>query len=413
MCEAVIGEDINTCPNDCTPAPIPTSTPQNNSDQQSGSGQKILPTITFNSQTVTLNSIKILWSSNIPVNASISWSTKNGQTGVIQEVGYTKPHSLLITNLSSDTAYTITIDARDLYGNKTSKSFIVQTEKNIEQISLIQNFIINKDKGGAVLIWQNPSIDFEYVRIVKSTDFFPQDPYDGEVMYEGSAQSFFDSEIEENTRYFYSIFLKDTQGFSTGVGNNFILQPKQEFFDDIGKPITIFGPIYDQASVTNLDESTINTQIHFYQNDNELTQANNTYFVENQKEIVITVDAQNGITPKSELYISYFKSNNTDDARDYVFEYDKNQKKFIVRFGISNSEPTSPFIIYVRNNDEIKGYLGYFSTEVSVNELEAHFWKDLLMNDLLHSILLMLFVIFFINFWWIFILIRRKKKLSK
>ncbi len=412
ICEAVIGEDLATCPNDCTPPPpTPTSTPTQPQVSNDGhAGQKnTLPVITINSKTITNNSIKVMWSSNIPVNASVTWSSSSGQTGILQEVGYTTKHSILINNLLADTSYSVTIEAKNLYGKKTTSSFYVQTQKNTNELTLIQNFNIYKDDNGGVLTWQNPKDNFEYVRIVKSTEFFPKDPYDGEVIYEGSAQSFFDSEVEEDTRYFYSIFVKNGTGFSTGVGNNFMLQPKQEFFDDIGKPITNFGPIYDRTNVINLNEASFYNQIHFYQFNNELSQVNNTYFVENQKEVLVAVDNHGVITPESELYISYFNSSMSGRSRDYILEYDAKQKKFTTGFVIANSEPDSPFILYVRNSDEIKGYLGYFSTDVLLEDTKIGLWKSIFNNDLFLSIFFGFLSIILFNFMWIWLIFRRKK----
>src|SRR5690606_4479282 len=105
----------------------------------------------------------------------------------------------------------------------------------------------------ALLTWKNPSQQFDYVRIVKSETFFPSNPYDGTVLYEGSAQSFFDSNVREGVRYFYTLFVRKGNEFSSGALHSFMIHPDSGFFGETGHPVTIFGPIYDSAVISNID----------------------------------------------------------------------------------------------------------------------------------------------------------------
>lgn len=405
ICEAGIGENLLSCPNDCV-AVVPSNT-----SSVIGSVKKIR--ITIDSQTVTDSTIKILWTSTIPVNASVTWISEDGKMGAIQEIGFTKNHSLYITNLKSKTRYTINIEARDLYGNVKSETIKISTLENLVSPPLIKNFNIEKQNQGAVLVWQNPSTDFDYVRIVKSDTFFPQDPYDGEVIYEGSAQSFFDSEIKKDVRYYYSIFVKDSSGFSTGVIDNFVYKTEQELFTNVGQQITSFGPIVDHTNIFNLNESPIQNQIHFYQDNNELTQVNNTYSVENGKDILIKVRLENVSSDDVDMYLSYFNSSIKSKSKNYIFKYDSTQKEFSTQFTISNNEPNSSFILYIRNNQKIKGYLGYFSTSVRPVDTHKNFWSTLISNDLISSIILTFIFILLLNFLWVILLFRAQKDEEK
>jgi hypothetical protein len=67
--------------------------------------------------------------------------------------------------------------------------------------------------NGIDLSWSNP-IDprFISVRIMRSNIFFPNNPNDGQLIYEGSEQSFFDASAVVGKTYYYAIFAEGTGG---------------------------------------------------------------------------------------------------------------------------------------------------------------------------------------------------------
>jgi hypothetical protein len=419
ICEAVIGEDANSCPNDCG---VATTTPPTQGDGSSGgsSGSKLDQKKDFEifieSIETTASTIRIVWTSSVPTNGTFSWSASSGYNlGSLQEIGYITRHNLVLTNLSAETSYAITLSATDLYGNVQTRIINSITQKSITAIPSVSNVSASDQDGGMILRWQNPSSQFDYVRIVKSDDFFPSGPYDGEVVYEGGAQSFFDPEIVEGTRYYYSIFVKSGSEFSPGVLQNFIRKPQDGFFEDVGEPVTIFGPIYDSTVVTDIDNSLIEGLLHVYQDGVEVTRANNIFYVKNGREILLAVDKSEAIPSWSQVFVSYFTSSRMEDGREYVLEYNEKQGKFVTNFTISNSERSVPFILYIRNNQEIRGYVGYFNSDIFQQaDDQAMSPAKWIKNDFFVSIFfLLLLILILLILLIIFIITKRRKHIEK
>lgn len=64
-----------------------------------------------------------------------------------------------------------------------------------------------------ILMWQNPlNPDFQAVRILRSTEFYPQNVQDGEVVYDGSESYFLNRGLINGVRYYYTAFAYDIRG---------------------------------------------------------------------------------------------------------------------------------------------------------------------------------------------------------
>jgi len=64
------------------------------------------------------------------------------------------------------------------------------------------------------LSWENPSVDdFSYVRVVRNNFFYPSDPLDGYVVYQGKAEMIQDRDaFTQFDEQFYTVFSYDTNG---------------------------------------------------------------------------------------------------------------------------------------------------------------------------------------------------------
>lgn len=71
---------------------------------------------------------------------------------------------------------------------------------------------------GIFLSWENPlDEDLDYIRIMRNTDRFYSNPFVGELIYEGKINSFIDSNVTPDNRYFYTLFSRDKIGnYSSG-----------------------------------------------------------------------------------------------------------------------------------------------------------------------------------------------------
>ncbi len=69
------------------------------------------------------------------------------------------------------------------------------------------------------LTWSNPSFaGFQAVRIVRSSSSFPSSPTNGQLIYEGTAESFNDNSVTAGNTYYYSAYARNTNGdYSSGA----------------------------------------------------------------------------------------------------------------------------------------------------------------------------------------------------
>lgn len=83
----------------------------------------------------------------------------------------------------------------------------------------IENFFAVAQDSQIYLLWQNPAYgNFSRVRIMRSEEFYPVDPFDGQLVYDGAAQEFLDIGLENGTQYYYTAFAYDIRGkFASGA----------------------------------------------------------------------------------------------------------------------------------------------------------------------------------------------------
>ena len=68
-----------------------------------------------------------------------------------------------------------------------------------------------------MLSWDNPDPSIKNIKILRSDIYYPSDPYDGYVVYVGRGESFLDTEIELNKKYYYTVFVYDNNdNYSSG-----------------------------------------------------------------------------------------------------------------------------------------------------------------------------------------------------
>ena len=140
--------------------------------------------------------------------------------------------------------------------------------------------------SGIILSWLNsPDEDFSYIRIMRNEDHFHSDPFSGKLIYEGNKQYFFDKNVLAGTKYFYTLFSRDTTGnFSSGsaasaiafyfiktptapalIGNfiNSLPQYMVHQYNQKVKPLSYIIPVV----VNNTDNITIDTGTINYSDD--------------------------------------------------------------------------------------------------------------------------------------------------
>lgn len=171
--------------------------------------------------TTSSNSATINWvTDELATYRVIYGTTTEYLSGSIAKDRYATTHSALVSDLAPNTTYYFSVRAIDQSGNESVYTgvFITLVPPDTEAPSNVSEFIALPQINKIQLTWNNsPEPDFSYVRIIKSEKFFPTDPLNGEVIYQGKGTSFIDTNVVPGVIYFYAAFAKDYAGnYSSG-----------------------------------------------------------------------------------------------------------------------------------------------------------------------------------------------------
>ncbi len=208
------------------------------------------------------NDAVITWQTTRYAISNIFWGeTQQYELGQSAGAFYLTSHQIVIPNLQSGTQYFFRITARDSDGREVQFEGSFVSTGIAEGIENPRNFRAIAGDSEIFLSWNNPiSSDFEEVRILRSERFFPFDPYDGEVIYEGRGQSFVDTQVEVGKRYYYAIFAKNSDGqYSSGAVDDArivpageIVEPPKDIFDELPKAPFVH-PVIQALSILDFD----------------------------------------------------------------------------------------------------------------------------------------------------------------
>lgn len=172
---------------------------------------------------ITLNSATIEWKTDeLALCQLFLGETQEYQEGTVSETTFHLSHKTGLTNLLSETTYHFKIKCRDSRGNESEtldQKFTTLSLIDIFPPANISNFEAIAGDSQITLKWQNPADpDFKAVRIMRSEDFYPQDPEQGKLVYDGKETSFIDTGLINGKRYYYTAFAYDFSGnFSSGA----------------------------------------------------------------------------------------------------------------------------------------------------------------------------------------------------
>ncbi|HEY4514721.1 MAG TPA: hypothetical protein VJJ22_01015 [Candidatus Paceibacterota bacterium] len=168
----------------------------------------------------TMNTAVITWLTNLSAISTISWGkTTVYELGSSAETSGATSHAITLTSLEPGTTYYFKIEAYET-GNTSNKA--VSLNNIFVTLSVLDEPPPTPTNLKAIyapalkaisLTWKNPTVtDFDIVRIVRSTTFFPQSPTDGQIIYEGDAEDFDDYDVTVGPLYYYSHFARDVGG---------------------------------------------------------------------------------------------------------------------------------------------------------------------------------------------------------
>lgn len=162
----------------------------------------------------------IKFETNVSTRYTLNWGKSSDyEEGSMSSNELQKYHTILIPDLLPGVKYFFKIDLYDSLDRKlTLDNQTFTTLKLPELPSNVSNLKASPDEEKITLTWNNPSIDFETIRIIRSDKFFPRDPFDGELVYEGKGEKFIDANVVKGKDYFYAVFVRDfDNNYSSGA----------------------------------------------------------------------------------------------------------------------------------------------------------------------------------------------------
>ncbi|HZX49985.1 MAG TPA: hypothetical protein VFE94_02420, partial [Candidatus Paceibacterota bacterium] len=209
------------------PSPTPSPSP--------AGGPAFIPFVIIDVvvESVTTDTVTITFRTNKTATTETNFGTTDAYGQAVVNPAPQSSHTVTLPNLQPGTSYYFEITAKTAGGEETTTTvYIVKTlppsvppEK--EAPLNVENFVASPGDREIELTWKNPlDTDFAGVKIMRSEEFYPTGSSEGFVIYEGSAESFLDTGLENGTRYYYTAFAYDTDSnFSSGAIASAIPQP--------------------------------------------------------------------------------------------------------------------------------------------------------------------------------------------
>lgn len=358
-----------------------------------GSSDSFAPQIFDVAVQSTYNSAIISWSTDEISLGKVAWGKNQDYgDGQITVEKYLKKHQSQVLNLQPQTQYYFRITAIDQAGNTRvyTGKFLTLVEPDTIGPQNVTNFAIRPVRDRMILSWNNPpDLDFANVRIVRSDKFYPLDPYNGEVVYEGAQTFISDGSVAPGVTYFYTIFAKDNTGnFSTGVvgiGRILWYSEYQPQYPD--------APIVDvefPQAPGSLDNPANFNDFTIIYNNGSATGNNNNLQLPEGTDIKITVPQSALPAGTDSLTVTVRDETNNSGESTYLFAFDKLAKQFFVTIPALVAKQSYRLVITVFNSAQqiLQTIAGSLSVVGNAGEIIIKTTSHIPINRILITLLL-------------------------
>jgi hypothetical protein len=209
-----------------TTSTTPTSTPTSTNGGGGGNGappSNPLPKILNVTVAPEIHSAVIKFETDPHAEATVAFGkTTDYEDGAIVESLYLKEHTAALTHLDPDTRYYFEISVTDGFGGTATYtgSFSTRAEGAVTVPTTPANpttFVATPEANRVDLSWVVPGVSNPNVRIMRSETFYPSDPSDGEIVFEGKNTRAVDVNVTPGMTYYYTLFVKQGNQYSSGV----------------------------------------------------------------------------------------------------------------------------------------------------------------------------------------------------
>lgn len=166
----------------------------------------------------TRTTAKFSWQTWGHVQFAFRWGrTTSYELGYVTTDIYKRSHQTFIDSLEPGTTYEYELIAYDRRGKAhllSRDKFTTDEAEDVTSPANVSNLSATIVDGNVSLSWDNPTdADFDRIRVVRSPLFFPEDPYDGYLVYEGKREEFLDTNAFVFSPYeYYTVFSYDDKG---------------------------------------------------------------------------------------------------------------------------------------------------------------------------------------------------------
>lgn len=312
------------------------------------------PTISRVAVTLSYDSATINWTTNDLALSRVSWGTSpNYSDGTIAGEQYTKNHSTLISDLVPNKKYyfqIITIGTNNAE-SKYADVFVTLSPPDTEPPSNVSEFSASPYFKYIHLTWNNsPESDFSSVRVVKSEKFFPLDPLNGEVIYDGPGSNFYDSDVVAGVIYYYTAFARDVNGnFASGSVAYTMIPSSDEVNTDPSAPtVDIQLPSIKNPQLTS----------DFFKDFNFSLREGLSFDIEVSKipvgqSLEISIPKEKLPSDGSFLTLTVSDPNKNSTNSTYLFYYDKSNDNFKVKTPIFKTPKNYALVVTVFNSTKL------------------------------------------------------------
>lgn len=236
-----------------------------------------------------IHSAEFTWKTDRYAKFSLRWGrTVNYEMGFLSTDIYSRDHSTRINELEPDTVYEYELIGYDRRGEDYTLSrgnFLTLKASDSVDPPNISNLRADESGNDVSLKWVNPTVDdFSHVRVVRSHLFFPTDPYDGYIVYQGSKEAVIDGDaFMVSPGQYYTVFSYDQNGNVSSGAVVYI----QKTNSDITKPFSEQGPV----STTSVEEINIDfNDFKIIQDNKNLNSINNNLIsIDGSKPVTVSV----------------------------------------------------------------------------------------------------------------------------
>ena len=175
----------------------------------------------------------ILFTSNEPTVNYIEYGEPGGlNSHTFVENSFRLEHSFILSDLSSNTEYNVTIHSRDIsYNSSQSEPYNFKTltiEDAIPEFEKIE-MDDNLSDGDNEMKFVAPAIpNVNHVDIYRSLLDFPDGSNEDELIYRGTAENFSDEGLELGRTHYYTFIARDKDNNIVGVDYGTVFVPEEE-----------------------------------------------------------------------------------------------------------------------------------------------------------------------------------------